>query len=479
MPLLFATERHAYFYDDATRLVFPTEGYEKEYLEQIEHDHGTLDMEVLNREPRLQELSQKIKQYGLFVTPQPQTPVFTQEQMEERLRKEGIAHLCLTLTEACNFRCKYCVYSDHYGLNSGYSNEQMSLDTAKAAVDLYMSNNMESIQYNPNLSISIGFYGGEPLLNFSTIQGVVQYVEEKYKSYFSRMVFSVTTNGYLLDRKRLQFLLDHHFAISVSLDGDQEEHDRNRITVSGKPTFDIVFNNLLMLDEMYREQSAHNDEIYPYSLLITYDNISDLSRLNKFFAQHPNLDSRIARITRVKDLNSDYYNNSEQADNLVIQKQQASKDEFIGLVRAGRPLTNFIRKYVQGLIFEPSMNINYAHNPLGGLCVPGISKLTVDVNGQFHMCEKISPQYPIGDIHQGLNMEQQTQILNKGLSVIREKCQDCKVRSLCNICYVTLEQEGAEFGIPEGYCDYFQDWMKSAFSLYYSLLEENPELSIF
>ncbi|MGG6309436.1 radical SAM protein [Paenibacillus macerans] len=479
MPLLFATEKNSYFYDDATRLVFPTEGYEKDFLEKLEEGKVALDMETLKNEPHLQNLSKKIKQYGLFFTPQPQTPVFSEEQLQDKLMREGVAHLCLNVTEACNFRCRYCVYSNHYSLNNGYSNEQMSWDTAKAAVDLYMGMNLKSIPFNPNLSISIGFYGGEPLLNFDTIKDVVNYVEQKYSPQFSRTVFSLTTNGYLLNRGKLRFLLDHHFALSVSLDGDKEDHDRNRVTVKSKPTFDAVFNNLLRLDEMYRERADHSDEVYPYSLLITYDNVTDLRRLNDFFIEHPNLDSQIARITRVKDLNSDYYSSYEQNDTRVIEKQQAARSEFISLIQAKQPITNFIRKYVQGLIFEPSMNINYAHNPLGGLCVPGISKLTVDVNGQFHMCEKISPQYPIGDINQGLNIKQQAHLLNKGLSVIREQCRDCKVKSLCNICYVTLEQEGAEFKVPDGYCDHFQDWMRSSFSLYYSLLEENPALSIF
>lgn len=479
MPFLFATEKNSYFYDDATRLVFPTEGYEKDFLEKLENDNETLDMEALKREPRLQNLSEKVKRYGLFSTPQPQTLVFSEEQLQDKLMREGIGHLCLTLTESCNFRCKYCVYSNHYSLNNGYSNEQMSLDTARAAVDLYMDVNLTSIQYNPNLSISIGFYGGEPLLNYHTIKGVVSYVEQKYKPYFSRMVFSLTTNGYLLNREKLQFLLDHHFAISVSLDGDKEDHDRNRVTVGGKPTFDVVFNNLVLLDEMYREKSAHSDEVYHYSLLITYDNVTDLSRLNNFFIEHINLDSQIARVTRVKDLNSDYYNSYEQNDNCVIEKQQSARNEFINLIKANQPITNFIRKYVQGLIFEPSVNINYAHNPLGGLCVPGISKLTVDVNGQFHMCEKISPQYPLGDINQGLDNKRQAYLLNKSLSILAEKCKNCKVRSLCNICYVTLEKEGAELEVPDGYCNNFQEWIRDSFSLYYSLLEENPTLSIF
>lgn len=479
MPLLFATEKNSYFYDDATRLVFPTEGYEKDFLEKLEEGTETLDMETLKNDPRLQSLSKKAKKYGLFSTPQPETPIFSEEQLQDKLRREGVAHLCLNVTEACNFRCKYCVYSNHYSLNNGYGSKQMSWDTAKAAVDLYMEMNLRSIPYNPNLSISIGFYGGEPLLNFDTIKNVVSYVEQKYSSQFSRTVFSLTTNGYLLNREKLQFFLDHQFALSVSLDGGKEEHDRNRVTVNGKPTFDAVFNNLLRLDEMYRESAAHSDKVYPYSLLITYDNVTDLHRLNDFFLKHPNLDSQIARITRVKDINSDYYNSCEQNDTRAIEKQQTARSDFISLIKAKQPITNFIRKYVQGLIFEPSMNIHYAHNPLGGLCVPGISKLTVDVNGQFHMCEKISPQYPIGDINQGLNIKQQAHLLNKGLSVIREKCLNCKVKSLCNICYVTLEQAGAEFKVPDGYCEHFQDWMRSSFSLYYSLLEENPALSIF
>ncbi|MEA4902154.1 radical SAM protein [Desulfitobacterium sp.] len=441
MPLLFKTENNNwYFYDDATRMTFPTEGYEKDYLEHLENIDEQPDIIKMKQDTRLHSLTEKAERYGLFKNTYLLT-TFKEEDVRNKLKKEGIGHLCLILTESCNFRCKYCIYSDHYTLSNGYSDKEMSFDTAKSAIDKYMDNNIKSLKYNPNLSISIGFYGGEPLLNFKTITRVVHYVEDKYKSYFFRTIFAITTNGYLLDEEKIQFMLDHNFAISISLDGGEQEHNRNRVTINNRPTFDIVYQNLLILDKKFNERFSFSfkNDIYPYVILVTYDNFTDLQEVYGFFKNHPDLDKRISRISKVKDLNSNYYLNSKQSDNGTIQKQKDAIDSFLYMIKFDQPITNFIRKYVQGIIFEPSTNINYNYDRSRGLCFPGISKLAVDVNGNFHMCEKISLQYPIGNVEQGFDVKKQIKYLNMALSKFENRCEKCNVRNLCTICYVTLE----------------------------------------
>jgi len=52
-------------------------------------------------------------------------PKITEQFIKEKLLTEGISHLCLIVTDACNFRCKYCIYSDHYFYSKNFSNKRM------------------------------------------------------------------------------------------------------------------------------------------------------------------------------------------------------------------------------------------------------------------------------------------------------------------------------------------------------------------
>ena len=66
--------------------------------------------------------------------------------------------LVLELTQQCNFRCEYCVYSGHYKYERKHQNIRMS----KEIVDKYFRT-----EKDPDY---VSLYGGEPLLQFSLIQ---------------------------------------------------------------------------------------------------------------------------------------------------------------------------------------------------------------------------------------------------------------------------------------------------------------------
>ena len=73
-----------------------------------------------------------------------------------------------------------------------------------------------SINLNPELTLS--FYGGEPLRNFSFISEIVTYAKA-IKPEKLKLRFSMTTNGLLL-KKYMGFLAENEFELSISLDGD-------------------------------------------------------------------------------------------------------------------------------------------------------------------------------------------------------------------------------------------------------------------
>ena len=71
--------------------------------------------------------------------------------------------LTLELTHGCNLACEYCIFGQHYEAGRGVSPVPMSLDTAKRAVAEFLSGRIDE-------KVGIGFYGGEPLLEFETFE---------------------------------------------------------------------------------------------------------------------------------------------------------------------------------------------------------------------------------------------------------------------------------------------------------------------
>ena len=86
----------------------------------------------------------------------------------KRKRIGEIKALCLHICNDCNLRCKYCIYSEVSNLSQRSHNENaMSFETAKNAIDFFGVHSRDKKQ------VAIGFYGGEPLLEFQLIKDAV------------------------------------------------------------------------------------------------------------------------------------------------------------------------------------------------------------------------------------------------------------------------------------------------------------------
>lgn len=86
-----------------------------------------------------------------------------------------MSQILLQVTQDCNFRCEYCVYTASIdGVQRKHQNKHMSWDTAKRAVDYLWEHSIDSDV------ITIGFYGGEPLLEYSLIQKVISYSDKRF-----------------------------------------------------------------------------------------------------------------------------------------------------------------------------------------------------------------------------------------------------------------------------------------------------------
>ena len=172
-------------------------------------------------------------------------PKLTEKQLNDIILKSPSSNLVLSVTEDCNMRCKYCLYSELYENSVTYSKQNMSWEIAKKSVDQYFELHNEKEKRGYKKSPSITFFGGEPLIQYKLIKKVIEYasgVREDTRFY-------ITTNGLLLSQKVIDFFINHDVFITFSLDGYKANHDRNRVLENGNPTFDKIFSNIQKLQQ--------------------------------------------------------------------------------------------------------------------------------------------------------------------------------------------------------------------------------------
>lgn len=396
----------------------------------------------------------------------------TEEKIQEHLitNGNGFRHLILIITDNCNLRCKYCIFSENYQLHRGYSLESMDFTTAKRAVDYYLKNFEEVQRRNPGRKPVIGFYGGEPLLNFDLIKEVVGYISNiGYKPFYN-----ITTNGTLLSGEKLDFLVQNDFAISISFDGPKEEHDRNRVFSNGKGTFETVMKNIKEFKRKY-------PDYLKCGILSVYDLKTDFQKCKNFFDQNRENLPRILRVDPVKTQETSYYEQFTIEDAERSEKQLENlRKKWMKEVLPGKEILDyggilFGVSYVNLLIRPIGKTVRSSLMPYTGACIPG-NKIAVRPNGTINICERISDNFPIGNVQTGLDYGLIKSYLENYISNICKNCEECPVSRLCSLCFSQCAGERNFEKQPSNICEIIKEDERKKLAELYTLLESNPEL---
>ncbi|EIC95201.1 4Fe-4S single cluster domain / radical SAM additional 4Fe4S-binding SPASM domain multi-domain protein [Lachnoanaerobaculum saburreum F0468] len=362
--------------------------------------------------------------------------------------------LCLVLTDNCNFRCKYCANSSVYRYSKGYSSESMSYQTIDRALEFYYEKYRKNLKIDPNIRFTIVFYGGEPLLQFSKIEYIVNRVKNEFS--IAHPVYSITTNGYLITDKMISLFKEFKFDVNISMDGYEEIHDLNRRTSSGLKTFNKVLSNFRLL---YNELGKEN-----VGIMTTFDCQVSPLKLYDFYKNNLDVDECLRRVSFVTDENTDYYKN--------ITKYSDYDNEIMTLYKffnKNNKIT-FIKK-----LFEDRFDIitkkKTFQDYLYTLCSPISAKLTVSTNGNIHICEKINENYPIGNVYEGINKEKAYEYYKDIVKIRNERCSKCKLYNLCIPCFAQLGRGGTNFTLEEEQCTKYKESYIRILELYCTFLD--------
>lgn len=338
----------------------------------------------------------------------------------------AITDLILQVTQRCNLRCGYCVYSGNY-LNREHTNKDMSFENAKRAIDFVLQRDDEL------KDIYFGFYGGEPLLKIDLIQQCVKYIKDNVQG--KKIHFNVTTNGTLLTTEIAKFLMENNFDVLISLDGSKEEHDINRKYANNKGSFDDIVNNIKVIKKVYPEfvkKIGFNAVINPQN---DYCKVKNFFDTDKLFCDADVTMNLIDDVNSKTDINfNDIFYVIQKFDKFKfylfmlgkLDKENVPEYILKDKVRIADRYRRMKNKYYE-------LGEKCHHN---GPCMPGARRLFVNVEGKFFPCERVpetSQIMNIGSLDSGFNVEAIKALLNIG-KLTKKECIGCWALPQCSIC---------------------------------------------
>ena len=96
-------------------------------------------------------------------------------------------------------------------------------------------------------------------------------------------------------------------------------------------------------------------------------------------------------------------------------------------------------------------------------------------SGKIHMCERINPNFQIGDLREGLNYPRIAEIIREYNELICSHCKDCSITRFCTHCFATTAS-GKSFQLPDGDCRQTLETVKEMLVRYVDIVEFRPEL---
>lgn len=419
---LFRTINSHYIYDTNKNQIYPISEACSDILSQVKR--GELSVQEAGaKSDEIKDLCAR----GLLSDNRVETLEHPYTPLLHPLLNRRIQKVTLQLTQNCNFRCSYCHYTSNTGNQRLHANRKMPLDMAKDAILFLREHSVDTPE------VYIGFYGGEPLLEFDMLEELVLFAEKELAG--KKINYTLTTNAVLLTDRIIEFFIQHQIDILISLDGSKESHDKNRVfAATGKGTFDSIIHKMQEISVKYP------DYFKKITINMVMDPSVDFDIYSALFEQYPFMKRVHVMSTIIDDLDSEVKN--------VYTEAFTSKNRYQTFLSYLNAFERMPSNQCSPALLSQSSALRevkfvvYERESLSqkivpsGPCVPGEVRLMVTVEGKFILCERVSEVSEpmcIGNIKDGLDFEKIYNLLNVAQTTA-EHCRDCWAFSLCNLC---------------------------------------------
>jgi len=353
--------------------------------------------------------------------------------------------ISLNIAQTCNLSCSYC-YADEGRF--GGSPRMMTPEVARKAIDRLL----ESDTTKP---VSVGFIGGEPLLNRRVLHDSVGYARERAARLGRGISFGITTNGTLVGPEDIALFRSHPFAVTVSLDGSREVNDSLRRSKNVSSSFEATTERIRPLLENPGEArvaarstiTRHNMDVAAILTALTEIGFTEVGVSPLRTSPHPGL--------ALTDTDWSAYLSAMRA---------AGNIEWRRVIHGG------------GFVFS---NLAIALKQLhrGDCrtlpCSAASNYVSVNATGDYFTCHRTidDARFFLGDSINGPSRGARNDFIRERHVDTQRPCRTCWARYLCGGgCHAEVLRSGRSG------CDYIRGWLEYCISLYPHVLRARPDL---
>jgi uncharacterized protein len=358
--------------------------------------------------------------------------------------------LVLNVANDCNLGCSYCFASQG---DYGAPRQMMDETTARRSVDFLLQNSGESD------SVTVVFFGGEPLMNLALIRRLVVYANEAGRKAGKRVDFSMTTNATYLTPEVIEFLSDSEIGVAVSIDGPKKYHDLRRTYKSGLGSYDMIHPRVLDLLRNHKTRRVAARATLTHGVTAVEECFWYLKEMGFHevgFAPVTSADRDDYALT--PDELWEIMGAFRRLSRLYVEK--AAKDEYLGFSN----LSNLLSELHAGIVKTYP-------------CGAGLGLLGVGAKGDLYLCHRFleSPEHRLGSVFDGVDQERQAEFLENAHLSRKAPCQTCWVRHICSGgCHHEAHTRYGDLyhGNPH-YCEWIRTWIDLGLESYGEIMEKN------
>jgi len=378
---------------------------------------------------------------------------------------EGTSLHIFVVTQECNLGCIYCQVTSNEKTHKG---KHMSTETAHKAVDIALQ--------SPAKYLAFEFQGGEPLLNFRIIKEIVEY--SKSKNTIKNIEYRLVTNLTLMNEKILDFIKKNKITISVSLDGDESLHNKNRPFKSGRGTYEVV---KWWIKKIKSESDIHLSAL-PTITKYSLENVKQILEtyiqlgFNNIFIR--NLSPFGAATDKWEDI-------GYKAENF-IQFYKEMLELILHYNTLNIKITeNYATMILSKLLKKYSINFMDLRSPCGA----GIGQIAYNWDGNIFTCDEgrmLAAEgdltFKIGDTANDnysscLRSDNLKYVVNSSLLDSLIECSDCVFSPICGVCPVYNYKTNGNLFIKMA-DDYRCNIFKGIYRTIFSKLKENDKITM-
>lgn len=329
----------------------------------------------------------------------------------------------LHVTNACNLRCPYCYVSK--------SNEGMDETVGRAAVEAVIRSAVD----HGFQAVKLKYAGGEASLNHRLMVALHAYAQALADQHGLRLDATLLSNGVALSPRLIEALKTYGIRVMISLDGVGHQHDAQRPTVNGGPSFHFVERTVTRLTE-----EGHPPHL---SITITNRNLEGLADAVRFALERDLTFS--LNLFRDNDCAASFGDLRYEEQAMV-----SALDEAFGVIEELLPSWSVLGSILdRGQLLQPRQRS----------CGVGQDYVVIDQRGQVAKCH-MEIERTIGDVFSDdpLQLVRQDETTAQNLAVEeKEGCRTCTWRYWCSGgCAVATFRATGRYDIKSPNCNIYK-----------------------